>query len=233
MQELINAPIQSGFLVFTLGILFILSVYHTLLYFQHKDKVYLLYGAYVFFIILSQLSRVREGFIVSLIEPIEKLKDYNELYTETYYIIYFFFAFKFLNVKAEFPKWRNYCFKAIYIVIAFCIIKFLVYLLTGNYDILRNGYFVFTAFMFVLSIVTYVLFFKLKNKLKYYIIIGSLILVVSSYLSLIMFIDYMSAKESVEPSLSILYIGFILENILFSLGLNFAFTKKSFNCGKE
>ena len=38
LYNFFDNPHQSGFLIFILGILFILSLYHFLLYFQHKDK---------------------------------------------------------------------------------------------------------------------------------------------------------------------------------------------------
>ena len=212
-------PFQNGFLLFTLGILSILSVYHTLLYFQNKDKLYLLYGAYTFFIVLSQVNHIEQGFLQDLIGPIEFIKYYPELYTETYYILYVFFAFKFLGLKNEFPRWHGYCIWAVYFLIFFCFVKFIIYLFSANYEIVRTGYFFFVSFMFVLSIVVYVLFFKMKNPLRYYMIVGSLLLLVTSYSSLFIHTQLVSSNQDPEPAYGILYIGFILENIVFSLGL--------------
>lgn len=77
----------------------------------------------------------------------------------------------------------------------------------------------FTIPMTIFGIVLYVPFYKVKSVLKYYIIIGSFFLMLSSLISLAYYLELQSINQSIEPSYSILYIGFLLENILFSLGL--------------
>ena len=214
-----NQPHQNGFLVFTLGILFILTVYHFLLYFQHKDKLYLLYSGYTFFIILSQLQHLREGFLFEFLQPISQIAKYPEVYTEMYYFIYAFFAFKFLEIKKELPLWYSWCFKGLYVIMAYCVLKLLFYVTTGNYKFVYQGYFYFTMMMTVLGIVMYVPFFKSKSVLKYYMISGSMVLFIASISSLLYYLHLIEVGKKVETAYSILYIGFILENIIFSLGL--------------
>lgn len=214
-----NYPFQNGFLTFTLGILFVLTVYHFLLYFQHKDKLYLLYSGYTFFILLSQIQWINDGFLYSILKPIEGIKRLPIVFTEIYYILYAFFAYRFLSIKRELPKWYKYSIKLLYVIIAFCVIKFLVYILTGNSNILYNGYFIFTILMSFFALVMYIPFFKSRSLLKYYIIVGSLVLFVTSIISLLNYFVLIDNQKSVEPAYSILYIGFILENIIFSLGL--------------
>jgi len=214
-----NYPFQNGFLTFTLGILFVLTVYHFLLYFQHKDKLYLLYSGYTCFIFLSQMQWINDGFLYSLLKPIEGIKRLPIVCTEIYYILYAFFAYRFLSIKSELPKWYKYSIKLLYIIIAFCVIKFLVYLLSGNSNILYNGYFIFTIIMSIFALLMYIPFFKSRSFLKYYIIVGSLVLFVTSIMSLLNYLVLIADQKSVEPAYSILYIGFILENIIFSLGL--------------
>ncbi|WP_204345755.1 sensor histidine kinase [Psychroserpens algicola] len=214
-----NYPFQNGFLTFTLGILFVLTVYHFLLYFQHKDKLYLLYSGYTFFILLSQIQWINDGFLYSLLKPIEGIKRLPIVFTEIYYILYAFFAYRFLSIKKELPKWYKYSIKFLYVIIAFCIIKFLVYILTGDSKILYNGYFIFTILMSIFALVMYIPFFKSRSLLKYYIIVGSLVLFVTSIISLLNYLVLIDNQKSVEPAYSILYVGFILENIIFSLGL--------------
>ena len=219
LEYLINHPHQNGFLTFTLGILFVLSVYHFLLYFQHKDKLYLLYSGYTFFIFLSQFQWLNDGFLYTIIKPIEGIKKLPVVFTEIYFILYAFFAFEFLNTKNELPKWYKYSIRALYVIIAFCVIKFIIFLFSKNFDILYNGYFIFTILMSAFALVMYVPFFKSKSFLKYYIIVGSLVLFLTSVISLLYYLDLRAQEKSVEPAYSILYFGFILENIIFSLGL--------------
>jgi len=215
----LSEPHQNGFLTFTLGVLFILTVYHFLLYFQHKDKLYLLYSGYTFFIILSQLQHLREGFLFEFLQPISEVVKYPEVYTEMYYFIYAFFAFKLLNIKKELPLWYKRCFKWLYVIIIYCVLKLMVFIIIGNWDILKKGYLLFTIAMSILGIVMYIPFFKSKSKLKYYMIIGSMVLFITSVTSLLYYLSLIKQGQSIEAAYSILYIGFIVENIIFSLGL--------------
>ncbi|MFH4968929.1 histidine kinase [Gaetbulibacter sp. M240] len=214
-----NYPFQNGFITFTIGILFILSVYHFLLYFQNKDKLYLLYSGYTFFIILSQLNHVSSGFIYELFVPIQVVTNYPTIATEIYFFLYVLFAFRFLNMKQELNTWYTWSMRALYLIMAYCVVNFIWYLFTGDISTLSQGYFVFTIPMTMYGIVMYIPFFKLKNSLKYYMIAGSFILLVSSVVSLIYYLNLKNEGLHVEPAYSILYLGFILENIIFSLGL--------------
>lgn len=212
-------PFQNGFLIFTFGALFLLTIYHFVLFFQQKDKIYLLYSGYTFFVILSQLRHLEEGFIYHLIVPIKDIVSFPVVSTEIYYGIYVLLALKFLNIKTHFPKWHKYIIKALKLIMGYCFIVFVLYLLNGSDLLIMNGYFVFTLLMSVLGIICYVPFFRVKSPLKYYIIAGSFFLFFFSVLSLFIYLKQIEKGLSIEPSYSILYVGFLLENTLFSLGL--------------
>ncbi len=214
-----NYPFQNGFIIFTIGALFILTVFHFLLYFQHKDKLYLLYSGYTFFIIFSQLHHLNEGFLYQLFLPIKQVVSYPTIATKIYFILYVFFTFKFLNIKSELPKWYKWSKQFMYIIILYCTLVFIVYLIKMDVTILYDGYMLFTIPMTIFGIILYIPFFKVKSPLKYYIIIGSFILLISSLISLVYYLNLQNTNQSIEPSYSILYIGFLLENVLFSLGL--------------
>ena len=219
ITDIFKFPHDNGFLEFVLGILFILSLYHFLLYFQHKDKLFLLYSAYTFFILMANLIHIRNGFIYDIAIKFRKVIVQPEVYTETYYIIYFFFAYKFLDVKKSFPKWCKINFRILYFIIAYCFILVLLSVITGNKYYQIKGYYGFVVFITILGIISYIPFFKVQNPLKYYIIYGSLILFITSIISLIHYLKLMSSSKDIQSAFTILYIGFILENILFSLGL--------------
>lgn len=205
--------------MFTLGALFILTVYHFLLYFQQKDKLYLLYSGYTFFIILSQLHLLDGGFLVELFLPVKNIFAYPMVYTEVYYCLYVIFAFRFLNIKEQLPRWYKYCLWALYVIIAYCMVLLIIHFFTGSFTLLLKGYFGFTVMMSVLGLVIYIPFFKIGSPLKYYMIFGSFCLFLFSVVSLLIYLDLGQKGMSQEPSYSVLYVGFLLENILFSLGL--------------
>lgn len=212
-------PFHNGFLEFTLGIMFVLSVFHFLLFFQHRNKSYLFYSGYTFFIILSQLQFLKDGFLRHLLDPVWDLTRFGETFTESYYIFYTLFAFAFLDLHVKMPVWYKWGMRALNFIIAYCVIKLVLYFATGSHIIMRDGYLVFTAMMSVLAIVLYYPFFKVKNSLKYYLIIGSLFLFLMSLTSLIIFYNLQGNNKETEPSFSVLYVGYIIENILFALGL--------------
>jgi sensor histidine kinase YesM len=139
--------------------------------------------------------------------------------TEIYFAIYVLFTFKFLDIKTQLPKYHKWSLNILYTIIAYCILVFFFYLIKGDKQVLLVGYFYFTIPMTLFGLFLYIPFFKVKNSLKYYVIIGSLILFATSVWSLLYYLKLESNGLSIEPAYSILYIGFILENILFSLGL--------------
>ena len=218
-ENFLQYPVQSGFLVFIMGGLALLACYHLFLFFQNRSSVYGLYTLYLFLIILSQNKYIQTGFIDEIFNNIGKLRGYSELYTEAYYIVYFFFAFKFLNIKEDFPKWYRYIRNTLYIIIVYCIITFVIFLITDDFTLYINSYFVFVFNILILSVFLYILFYKSKQLLKKYLIIGSLLLLFFSIASLIIYSLLMSKGLSTGFAYSVLYIGFITENFVFSLGL--------------
>ncbi|MFC3879786.1 sensor histidine kinase [Algoriphagus namhaensis] len=214
-------PFSNGFLQFTLGALFILTAFHFFLFFQQKDKIYLLYSGYTFFIILSQFNHLSEGFLFDLGGNSSWIMDYPMIHTEVYYLLYVLFGLEFLNIKKELPRWYSIIKTCLWIIIGYCTLLFLYYLLIDPRieEVLLKGYYFFTILMSSLGIVTYIPFFKVRTPLKYYMISGSFLLLIFSLTSLHIHQNLKIAGLSVEPSYSILYLGFLLENVLFSLGL--------------
>lgn len=221
LEYFYNYPIQNGFLIFTLGFLFSLTIYHFLLYFQQKDTLYLYYSGYTFFIILSQLRHLDDGFLHRLMLPVKGLLEYPMVYTEIYYGLYVIFAFRFLNLKEHFPKWYRYILRVLSVIMLYCLVLLIIHIFTGSFQVLLDGYLIFTLMLSVLGLIIYIPFFKLKSPLKYYIIVGSFLLFSFSVISLMIYLDSGGSGQSQEPAFSVLYVGFILENIVFSLGLGY------------
>ena len=65
--EVLRHPNDNGISVFILGVLFVLTVYHFMLYFQHKDKTYLYYSLYTFLIFISHIIDAPHSFIMEII----------------------------------------------------------------------------------------------------------------------------------------------------------------------
>ncbi len=217
--EILHNPNENGITIFILGILFVLSIYHFLLYFQHKDKVYLYYSSYTFLIFINHLNDTSFGFISTLTQPyIGFLNYFDYPLMWLYNTIYFVFGFTFLNLKAYSKKWYSFIFKVIAFLIIVIFSTVFLATITGdiNYIYTVGAYMV--PFFFIFGIIVYYPLFKLKMPLKGYIIIGSFILFISSLLAYYSrSFDFISSESNL--GFSIFYIGVLIENIVFSLGL--------------
>lgn len=218
--EILKHPNENGIVIFVLGVLFVLSVYHFLLYFQHKDKAYLYYSIYTALIFIGHLYNSKNGFISILIEPFHKALFSIDIYlTWVYNMLYFIFAFTFLDLKSYSIKWYNFIFKAIYLLCFICILFGFIHVFTGKHTFAGiNGHFFFMGYLTILGIISFIPLFKINSPLKYYIIIGSILLFGSSVVANIIHHLNLNSEGS-QINYSIFYIGVILENILFSLAL--------------
>lgn len=217
--DILKHPNQNGMVVFILGILFVLSIYHFLLYFQHKDKSYLYYSLYTSLIFIGHLYDPESGFITELVAPIKNILQALDLdITWSYNMLYFIFAFTFLDLKSYSIKWHQFIFRAIYLLFFITLAFELTYRFTDDFKFVHYGHLFFLFYLSILGFISYIPLFKMKNPLKYYIIVGSIFLFGSSLAAT--FIQQLNlVPAGNEINYSIFYIGVILENILFTLGL--------------
>ena len=217
--EILHNPHENGITIFILGILFVLSVYHFLLYFQHKDKVYLYYSSYTFLIFINQLNNSTFGFITTLTEPyIEILNFYDHPIMWLYNTIYFLFGFSFLNLKAASKKWYKFVFTTTTLLLIVIFSTTFLATITGNENYLNTVGNYIVPFFFFFGIIAYYPLFKLKMPLKEYIIVGSFVLYISSLLAYYWhYFDLTSLESNLD--FSVFYTGILIENIVFSLGL--------------
>jgi len=212
-------PSDNGFAIFVLGVLFILSVYHFLLYFQNKDKIYLYYSFFTSLIFITHINNIENNFISTLIKPIEVYLDsIDHLLVWVYNTTYFLFAFTFIDIKSYSEKWSKFLYRYVYFLFSFILIFSITYLLTDNIQVIRKGHMLFIFFAFTLGIISYIPVIKTKSPIKHYLIIGSLFLFITSFTSSIIFIFELLPREN-ETRYTIFYFGVIFENLFFSLGL--------------
>lgn len=213
-------PNENGILIFVLGFLFTLSVYHIVLFFQNKDKVYFYYGIYTTLILVGYLHLVSTGFFGLLIKPFTPfLESFEVFFKWMFNCLYFIFAFKFVEVKLFSKKWSKIILYPIYILIPIGFILQILSLVTQDKTYIHEGFFLFfVPIILVLSIIGYYILFKIKSSVRYYIIIGSLVLFISSVSGAFIYYLELLPKENHLRD-SIFYFGLIVENIFFSLGL--------------
>lgn len=217
--SILSQPNENGITLFVLGIMFILSLYHFLLYFQHKDKAYLYYSSYTLLIFIGLLNRPTNGFIVTLIEPFKEVLDHLSLsFILNYNLIYFLFFLTILDLKSYSIKWNSFVLKSVYILFSLSILIEIGYQFTDNIQIITKGHFVFMVATYLLGFIILIPMVKMNNPIKYYIIIGSLFLVITSlFVTIIKRVDL--SPDEIEIRYSVFYFGLIFENILFSMAL--------------
>jgi len=220
-QNILDNPHENGITLFITGGLIVLSVYHFLLYFQHKDKAYLYYSLYTFLLFVRNIVDVKNSFIYQYegFQPILNTIEYYSVNLEwAYNTIYFAFAFTFVDLKSYSLKWYKFIFGAVVLLLSANISIEIVYRLTSNENIYPIAFIWLIALFLILSIIGYIPLFKIKGFLKYYIIFGSLILLSTSLIA------YAISKlelqtEGSDFNTSIFFIGLVFENIFFALGL--------------
>jgi len=218
LKHFLSHPHENGITIFVLGILFVLSTYHFLLYFQNKNKVYLFYSLYTFLIFINQIEYV--ALDPALVSEGQKrlLTISNVVIIWVYNLIYFIFAFTFLNLKLHSKKWYSFYYKSISVLFFSIALITITTLTTGNESLLRTANQIIVPIIILLGIIAYYVLFTIDFPLKKYIIIGSLILFVSSIVSFYFPLIFNTAPTN-KLSASVFYTGVIIENIIFSLGL--------------
>ncbi len=196
-----------------------LSIYHFILYFQQKDKVYLYYSFYTFLIFSSNLTDSLTGFIPNLIQPISKyLTILDNPLMWLYNTIYFVFGFTFIDLKSYSKKWYKIIFTTVNALLIVIVGVVLISIMTNNQELISRFNTIIVPFFLVFGVICYYPLFIIKMPLKNYIIIGSLILFFSSLIGFYINKTGLLATDS-NLGFSIFYFGIIVENIIFSLGL--------------
>ena len=217
--DILKHPNENGLTLFVLGVLFILSVYHFLLYFQHKDRTYLFYSLYTFLLFIGLLNRPEQGFLTVLVEPFKPFLDHLSLnFILIYNLVYIIFASKIIELKLHFEKWYRFYYWIVLILFCYAVVLELLFLITGNIEFVLKGHVFFTVFSYLISILFYIPLIKIDNPLKYYLLVGATFLILTSLaVSIIKRMDL--TYDEKEIRYSIFYIGIIIENLFFSLAL--------------
>ena len=168
---------------------------------------------------MAYVVNVEHGFLKSLGNSIGVSSAYIDFFRWTYNCMYFLFAVEFLNLKKINKQWYDYI---IYPIAGLFLLGVVAQLLKSLFDFGLLYTFFNQAYLTLITIQTIISFwfiFQLKDNLKHYIIIGALILFITSIIGeysirTLPFIDI--SKETGD---FVFYLGVLIENICFSLGL--------------
>jgi sensor histidine kinase YesM len=222
-SEIISiSPHKNGVLLFVLGILFVLTIYHFLLYFQHKSKTYIYYAFYTLLLFLAYFTFTKNDFLGVLttsIKPFFKLT--HEFWVWLYNLAYYQFAFSFLNFKKHHKKETKIINYILLFLLILGLTGFATSIFSENSNFLATVYlFIYIPIIILLTLYCFYLIYKTPEKAKYYIFTGSFILFLSSVLT-ILIVELQVFTKNQEIGFLVFYVGIIIENMFFSLGLGF------------
>lgn len=194
-----------------LSVILIISIYFLLNYYQNKSKTYLHLSLYLLVVFLFYgyiLDILRDFFITE--NPHITLYFVSIALMGPYF--YFEFARDYLSTKELIPKWDKYYMVLGKVNIAVFLAAIIIYTITSDYyllvDIVRTSLFINIT---VGILLVFILRTK-KNPLLYYYIVGSTFMLLSTGIDLILW-------TSAESLGNIAQLGFIVEIIVFSMGL--------------
>ena len=194
------------------GALLILLMYHLLIYFQNKKKVFLFYSAYLFCFFLYFLKDISTAEYL----PIYKYINFSLQFLG--YAAYVAFGRILLNTKKYVPEWDHLLAIEIklflIIAIAFILIQF-----TWGYSYQERLFLILIPIFTVFSLLTYIVLTKIRGRHVTFFIIGSLTYIILANISLLgpYFTkeNYFQAK-GIDP-MFFTYLGAIIETSMFAL----------------
>ena len=202
-----------------ISILFYLSIYHFVLYLKNKDKFYLFYSIYAFTnvlilvpipynVFLQDIFLAFPNFFIELDSPLKFAS----------YILFSYFVIEVLHLKNHLPgfvRFFNY----------FTVAGIGIYVILGGIELFRPEidfshhffYFIFLPIYFLVMIYGSILIVRIDEKVKAYILTGSLFLGVGAILSAILTVG--QPAEVIDQNFYVYYIGVLVENLLFTYAL--------------
>ncbi len=193
------------------GGLFILFVYHILIFFQNKSKLYLYYSLYLLSFSIYLLKDIVHGG-ATLFEYL----NYSVQFLA--FAAYVSFARDLLDSRTHLLKWDKF-FEISARVFLLLGMMFVVIQFLFGYQFQIKAFTFIAPFLTLFAILTfYIIITKIKNNSAIYFVIGSSVYAI---LANITFLEHFIGKEpfikiGIEPKLFV-YIGLILQALIFSV----------------
>jgi len=194
------------------GGLFVLFLYHFLIFFQNKNKLYLYYSLYLLALTIYLLQHV----ISVEFKPFFNYANFSIQFLA--YAAYVAFARDLLDTRSHLIKWDKYFEIEIKVLVLLAPIFILIQFFLG-YDFQVKA---FTAIVPALTIFTlisyYIILTRINDNFSLYFVVGSLIYVVLanvSFLEVFVGSDFFINK-GVQPMFFV-YLGALLQSIIFSI----------------
>jgi sensor histidine kinase YesM len=201
------------------SILFYLSLYHFFLYIKNKEKFYLFYSIYAFINALNLIKRVKGVFTEDIYNAWPELFIHANFPIQfASYLIFSFFVMEILNFRKHYPKFKVFFTRyALAISVVFGILVAGRYLWDG-YDMMRSFYInIFMPITWFFTLIGIYLIVRIPEKVKYYILIGFLILGV--FTSVFAFVTFGKELSITNKYYYLFYLPVLVENFLYTFSL--------------
>ncbi|MDP3358800.1 MAG: histidine kinase [Lutibacter sp.] len=194
------------------GGLFVLFLYHFLIFFQNRSKLYLYYSLFL----LALTVYLTQHVVSEEIKPIYNYLNFSIQFLA--YAAYVAFARDLLDTRTHLIQWDKYFELEIKVLVLLAPIFMLIQFFLG-YEFQVKA---FTAIIPAITIFTFVSYYviltKINDNFSLYFVAGSLIYVVLANVS---FLEAFVGREffiskGVEPMFFV-YLGAILQSIIFSV----------------
>ncbi len=217
LNYIIETDTYKNLLYFVLGGLFVLFSYHFFRYVSNRERPYLYYSLYALFSFLAYITVAESGFFRHFSSYFRFDNLSKDFFTTLYNGMYFLFFASFLDLRQKNRCYFRIATQPVYILIALSCFFFAVAKISGK-NAFFEGYKLFFIFCIsIQTVVSFIILLKIKNRLKWYIITGGVLLFLTSIVGeeAIRNLIHISYKKGDF----IFFIGLFVENMLFSLAL--------------
>lgn len=219
LSSIVERDAYNSILYVVLGGLLLLSVFHLVMFFQNRDRAYLLYSSYTFFSFAAYMPVAESGFIKTVSDDIGFDYFTKVFFTIVFNCIYFFFFTEFLSIKKINAKWYRIIVLPVFVMILTAFVSLLLHYFYA-YDELFNSFKnVFTYLITIQTVISFYILSKVKNNLKYYVVFGGLILFACSMIGdkTVRQLPWINLSRKMGDF--IFFFGLFIENIAFSFAL--------------
>lgn len=194
------------------GGLFVLFLYHFLIFFQNKNKLYLYYSLYLLALTIYLLQHV----VSEEFKPFYGYANFSIQFLA--YAAYVAFARDLLDTRTHLIKWDKYFELEIKVLVLLAPIFILIQFFFG-YDFQIKAFAAIAPALTIFTFITYyIVLTQINDNFSLYFVVGSLIYVVLanvSFLEIVVGTDFFIDK-GVQPMFFV-YLGALLQSIIFSI----------------
>ena len=228
-NEVLIKDFEKNILVHLLlfGAMWIMAIYHLLIYFQRKDSAFLWYAIYSFVISVNLL--IESGIFSIYITPdfplVNNLYRYLQLHAFCAYLVYWMFLRDFVNLKTLLPAHDKFLVRYLIGFTIVSIVTTAIYIngLYGEYVEMTFISFLLPFTGLIFGVVYYFFITKAKNKFVNLFLIGSLLLLLGVFANTIITasIHFGWIEQFPFPNFLFTEIAVLIELLFFALILGY------------